>query len=75
MVFSLFWDTVSIASNLALRRPLREPKNNYMLNFSKFLTTRPILDLKILLDKARQELKIERKYSYMFLESIFLLLQ
>ena len=31
---------------------LRAPKTNYILNFNSFSTTRPILDLKVSLDKA-----------------------
>ena len=59
MVFSLF--TVSIASILpwgGLLRALPSPKNQlYILNFNTFSVTRPVLDLKMSLDRARQDLK------------------
>ena len=39
--------------------PLRAPrgtKTNYIVNLSNFSTTRPILDLKVSLNEARQDL-------------------
>ena len=62
MVFSLFWDTASIASISPSGDPLWIPrvlKTNYMLNLDNyFLTTIPISDLKVSLDKACQGLKL-----------------
>ena len=53
MVFSLFWDTVSIAIIFFQEDPLGArsgPKTNNILNFNNFSGTWPILDLKVSLN-------------------------
>ena len=59
IVFSLFWDTLSIANILPSGRCIGTPalKTNYMLNFNNFSSTKPILDLKVSLDRVHQDLK------------------
>ena len=55
MVFSLFWNIVSITSIVPFGRPIKGtpgPKTNYMVNLNNFSTTRPILYLMVLLDRV-----------------------
>ena len=64
MVFSLFWNIVSIAIISPQGAPLGArpgPKTNNILNFNNPSGTWPILDLNVSLDRACQGLKIHLK--------------
>ena len=62
---------------------LSGPKNNYILNFNNFSITRPIVNLKVSLDRACQDLKYYSKkefhknffYSYLETPDLFNLLE
>ena len=79
MVFSLFWNTVAIMSILPSERPfgaLTEPKTNYMLLFNNFSTPRLILDLKVVLNRARLGVSPKNNFQDTFFSkftSIFLM--
>ena len=65
----VFRDCLGILYQLSVYYPQGDPleaprakKNNYMLNFNNFSTT--ILDLKMSLDRAHQDLKLYLKKEY-----------
>ena len=69
IVYTLFWDTASIARSLPSGEPIGSTPRlytiNYLSNFINFSTTRPILDLMMSLKRAHQDLKLCPLRSYL----------
>ena len=64
LVFSIFWDTVSIANIIPIEGT-RALKTDYILNFNNFLITRSILYLNVSLDRAHQDHKLYLKTRFL----------